>query len=137
MKRCPRIIIATAITACIAAQIPHAQAAADNNPPTSSLFFTQEETSAAQRLAQSATPPGQGDIRLGAIIYYDDEDWIVWMQGEKWTPETSHENMKITKVSEDSVSVSWKETEASEERLITLRPHQSYRISTGEIVANP
>ncbi|MDR3423472.1 MAG: hypothetical protein P4M13_00120 [Alphaproteobacteria bacterium] len=105
--------------------------------PQTSLFFTPQESRAAEILAQKAQPAGQGDIRLGAVMYYGPHDWTLWLQGEKWTPETSRPDLRVEEVSANEVRLSWRAEDGSGERDFTLKPNQSYQIATGKIIAGP
>jgi len=105
--------------------------------PHTSLFFTSQETFAASREARKIAPAGKGDLHLGAIFYYGENDWTLWLQGERWTPDTLRENIKILHVTPTEVTFSWKEDAASLERDITLKPNQYYQIATEEIIVQP
>ncbi len=112
-------------------------AAENNAPPPASLFFTPSETHEAERLAAHEAPTGAGDIRLGAIMYYGPQDWSLWLQGEKWTPETSRDDLHILQVSPNDVHLSWRDDEKGETHLITLHPNESYQIATGKTIFAP
>jgi hypothetical protein len=109
-----------------------------NVPPQSSLFFTPQETREAERLAEKAAPAGgASNIRLGAVMYYGPGDWTLWLQGEKWTPGTVHENLHILEVSPAKVRLLWRGDEDSAESDITLRPNETYQIATGKVIVSP
>jgi hypothetical protein len=113
----------------------HAQ---DNGAlPSTSLFFTAQEAHEAEVLAQKLAPAGQGDIHLGAVMYYGTNDWTLWLQGEKWTPETSRDDLRVLEVTATAVRLSWRDEEDKTTREITLKPNESYQISTGKIVTAP
>jgi hypothetical protein len=109
--------------------------AAENGIPEASLFFTPQEAHDAEALAQRLAPAGQGDIHLGAVLYYGPHDWTLWLQGEKWTPETSRDNVQILDVTENNVRLLWRGEDGSDKAEITLKPNQSYQISTGKIIS--
>ncbi len=84
-----------------------------------------------------AAPVGRGDIHLGAVIYYAPNDWTLWLQGEKWTPETSREDLRVLAVTVDEVRLSWQGEDDAPPREIILRPNQSYQIATESVITSP
>ena len=114
-----------------------AHAATDADIPQSSLFFTPQESLDAERMAARSAPAGEGDISLGAIMFYGADDWALWLQGEWWTPQTAHKNLRVLDVTADEVRLSWREDADSPEHEITLKPNQTYQIATGKIIASP
>lgn len=109
------------------------QAANKARIPQSSLFFTSREAHDAEMMALRLVPSGKGDIRLGAVLYYGADDWVLWLQGEKWTPKTAHEDIQVLAVTEDHVRLLWRKNKDRKPVEVTLRPHQSYRLATGEM----
>ncbi len=113
------------------------------SPPETSLFFTPEETRVAEKLAFKNAPMGQGDLRLGAIFYSDPNDWTLWLQGERWTPETRRSDLRILSVTPDTVRLRWQGEDkggdggTKVDKDITLHPNQIYEIGSGRIVAAP
>ena len=106
-------------------------------PPATSLFLSPQETREAESQAEKSMPAGQGDIRLGAILYYAPHDWIIWLRGERWTPQTSRQDLSVRAVSADEVRLRWRgdgDKGAVIEKEITLTPNQTYQISTGKII---
>jgi len=95
-------------------------------PPEASLFFTPQEAREAERLARQSAPAGQGEIQLGAVIYYGPNDWAFWLQNEKWTPTTLREDMQVLEVNADEVRLVWRGGGGSQE--VTLRPYQSFKV---------
>jgi hypothetical protein len=108
-----------------------------NGAPQASLFFTPQEAHEAEVLAQRLAPAGVGDIRLGAVMYYGPDDWTLWLQGEKWTPETSRDDLRVLEVTEDAVRLWWRNEDDATEHEITLRPNESFQIATGKIISEP
>ncbi|MDR3450687.1 MAG: hypothetical protein P4M15_13255 [Alphaproteobacteria bacterium] len=105
--------------------------------PHGSLFFTPQQADAADNLAEKSMPPGIGDIRLGAILYYGPGDWAVWIRGEKWGPGTARDDLRITEVTPDKVYLAWHDEDNDVTRNIALRPSESYQIATGRIIPTP
>ena len=101
--------------------------------PLHSLFLSQEDMNKANRLAAQTRPAGTGDIRLGALMYYAPDDWSLWLQGEKWTPQTRRDDLRILEVTSSDVQIAWRDDD-NQEHSIRLKPNQSYQIATGLII---
>lgn len=112
-----------------------AYAAVDGQPPQS-LFFTADESAAIARLVDNMKPEHQdaSGIHLGAVMYYGPEDWTLWLQGTKWTPESSKPDLHIISVAPNEVHLSWLRSAKALPQDITLRPYQTFQISSGKIV---
>lgn len=107
------------------------------SPPTFSVFFSSEELQEIDEKAEAArrdNPLLNSDrINLGAIIYIGEDSWKIWLQGRMRTPDTIGTSPRIISVSPHQVKIAVKQNDGAETE-ITLFPHQTYRISTGEIV---
>jgi len=105
--------------------------AADTNAepaPIASLFYTAAEVKAIEGLRRkNPQAEDQSVLHLGAVIYYGPDDWIVWLQGSRWTPETDRPDLHIADVQPNLVRVSWTATPGAAPLDITLHPHQTYR----------
>lgn len=103
-------------------------------PP--SLFFTSEEVQIIQALAAKTSHPNSetGDIHLGAVFYYAPDDWVLWLQGQKWTPSTAKTDIRVTSVQPDEVRVSLSSASGAPAQDIVLKPYQTYQLSTGKVV---
>lgn len=107
-----------------------------NELPTHSLFFTPEESKTIDALAnkdgkKTAT---QADIHLGAIMYYGPDDWTLWLQGERWTPATVHDGMRILTVEPNQVKLQLSNAANTSSQEVTLRPYQTFHMATGQII---
>lgn len=123
---------------CAALAFLPAPSFAQNDPvPQASLFFSPRDAHEAEMQAQRLIPAGKGDIHLGAVLYYGPNDWVFWLQGEKWTPSTTRKNIRIEEVSAAKVRLVWQDPERPAPVKIELKPNQSYQISTGKIIDAP
>lgn len=113
-----------------------AQAAALEAPPATSLFFSVEESKHIDSLMEQMKPkPGTlHGIHLGAVMVYSPDRWTIWLQGERWSPETSHPNLQVVSVEPNEVHLNWRQSGASPPRDIFLRPYQTYLPSSGKII---
>jgi len=104
--------------------------------PSTSLFFTTQEIFEASVQAHRVSFQKPDEIRLGAVFYYAPGDWTLWLQGEKWTPDTSRGNLRVLDVTADSVRIAVKGPDGTETD-IALKPNQAYDIKTGNISGSP
>lgn len=106
-------------------------------PP--SLFFTAEEvqTIEALKAAQPISVDESGDVHLGAVFYYAPDDWVLWLQGKRWTPDTQDESLRVIDVQPDEVCLAVAFLPGASSQEIRLKPHQTYRLSSGEVVEGP
>jgi hypothetical protein len=112
------------------------QTAYAEDVPVPSLFFTSEETRQVEALAVTANHPetAPGDIQLGAVFYYAPDNWVLWMQGKKFTPQTHRSDIDIVSVTPDEVRFNYRPELGDSPRDITLKPHQVFQLSTGKVV---
>lgn len=90
-----------------------------------SLFFSPEE---AHRLAASAPekPEAPRRLRLDSLLYMGPGRWTVWLQGEKWTPQTKRADLRLVAVTADSVRLSYQPPGQNTPQEIVLRPGQTW-----------
>ncbi len=75
--------------------------------------------------------PAHRIIRLSGVLYQTAEDWIVWMNGQKVTPENLLPEIVDIEVTDSSkVHLKWYDIGLNKVISITLRPHQTYDIPT-------
>jgi hypothetical protein len=91
--------------------------------PRASLFFNLREEQQALSAARQAFPAG-GGLRLGAILYFGEDDWTLWLQGEKWRPDTRRDDIRILSVTPQAVELIWRD-ENGEEVKLKLHPNES------------
>jgi hypothetical protein len=71
-------------------------------------------------------------IRISGVLYRSAGDWIVWMNGEKVTPQKLLPEILDIQVENSSyVRLQWFDAGLNSVISITLRPHQTYDIVTG------
>jgi len=103
-----------------------------------SLFFTSEERGRIEHAFDRARPGLLGQARhvvhCSSILYSGPQVWTVWLQGERWTPETERPGLHILEVTPDFVRLSVALATDDAPRAVTLRAHQSLNLLTGAIV---
>lgn len=100
--------------------------------PETSLFFSADEVQTIEQpilKSLAASSAGQ-DVQLGAVFYYAPNDWVLWLQNQRWTPQTRQEGLRILEVAPDRVRL----VLVDDNKEITLRPHQTYLVASGRIV---
>ncbi len=115
---------------------------------TFSLFFTPRELEMLNEarqglLARMATdselnaaqdgrsvPRGPREISVSGILYIDANDWVVWINNEKITPERIPPEITDIKVTKDSVRLKWFDAYTNQIFPIKLRTHQRFNIDT-------
>lgn len=71
-------------------------------------------------------------IRISGVVYHAPEDWIVWVNGQKVTPGNLLPEMIDIKVRDSSaVALKWFDINNGRVIAITLRPQQTYDVTTG------
>ena len=108
--------------------IPRATAA---SLPSEPLFFAPEEVAIAEPLLPHARPGRGTGHYLGALLYYGEGRWTLWLDGMKITPQTAPASPKILAVTPESVTLQ------VDGRTVTLRPHQRYDQSSQSIEEGP
>ncbi len=126
-----------AFVLCIAVLGLTLAARAKSAPLNESLFFSVADMEKIGQAVDSSHHFFQDKnvIALGAILYFGPKQWTVWLKGEKWTPDTRKTDLLIKDVQEDRVTLVFSPPEGGETVEITLHPHQSYHIASGEISA--
>lgn len=103
----------------------------------SSLFFTEDEMRQIEEHVQKKphvfAPIGKHQLHLGTILFYGPSNWSIWLQNEKWTPETSKPHLRVIEVTADYVKLRVIPFDGQAPIEATLRPHQSLNLLTGAI----
>lgn len=108
--------------------IPRATAA---SLPTESLFFALSEVATAEPLLPHARPGRGAGLYLGALLYYGEGRWTLWLDGVKITPQTAPASPRILAVTPESVTL------RVDDQTVTLRPHQRYDQASQSIEEGP
>jgi hypothetical protein len=81
---------------------------------------------------QGAVVPERRVIRVSGVVYRAPKDWIVWMNGHKVTPaKLLPEIVDINVKNSSEVDLDWFDAGLNRVISITLRPQQTYDITTG------
>lgn len=106
-----------------------------------SLFFTESEVALIEEeLAQNTQTISVRNaqrIHLESVLYYAPGRWSLWIDGEKWTPETRKASLEILGVGPDEVKMRLSPPRIEAAREVVLRAHQSFDLVANEVVEGP
>lgn len=88
-----------------------------------------------QELQASNTAPenrvrGIRELSLGGIVYASGEDWVVWLNGQRVTPEAVPKQIIDIQVKNDYIELKWFDSWTNLIYPIRLRPHQRFNLDT-------
>lgn len=75
-------------------------------------------------------PPEERDISLGGIVFVAHNDWTIWLNGKRITPNAIPEEVLDLKVYDEYIEVRWFDDYTNQIFPIRLRPHQRFNIDT-------
>lgn len=75
-------------------------------------------------------PPEERDIALGGIVYRKTNDWTIWLNGKRVTPDALPEEIIDLKVHGQYIELKWYDDWSNQIFPIRLRPHQRFNIDT-------
>lgn len=76
--------------------------------PSFSLFLTTQEKQDHAAIADEKLLRSENEVCLDALVYFDENNWSVWLNGQHITPTTIPEHLEILRVDEDHFEVNWK-----------------------------
>ncbi len=72
--------------------------------------------------------PAIRDITLGGIVYKGENDWTIWLNGERVTPRAVPEEVLDLRVFKDYIEVKWIDETTNQVFPIRLRTHQRFNL---------
>ena len=122
--------------------------AVDPLKPSVSLMFTSWEHAllremkqknavarpASQREMQSSTddgkprPKGIRELSLGGIVFADKDDWTIWLNNQRVTPDAIPKEVLDMRVTDDYVEMKWFDAYTNLVFPLRLRPHQRFNL---------
>lgn len=121
-----------------------------NLPFTRSLFFTPQDlieidkalrgikvTSGDGNLVDGKLIPQVRRIKLTGMSYVSQNNWIIWLNGQKVTPFLQPKELKDIRVEPGVVHLWWFDIGANKVLFLSLRPHEIYDIVTGVTLPDP
>lgn len=77
---------------------------------------------------QTPPEPGLREISLGGIAYRANDDWTVWMNGQRVTPQAIPKEVLDLKVYKNFIEVKWLDEYTNRIFPLRLRPHQRFHL---------
>lgn len=70
-------------------------------------------------------------IKLAGVIYKATDNWVIWLNGRRVTPDRLLPEIVDIRVRKDKVYLKWFDKGLRDVILITLKPHHTYDIGAG------
>lgn len=74
--------------------------------------------------------PGRRELELGGIVFVRKDNWTIWFNGERMTPEALPPEIMDLQVSKEYIEVKWFDEYTNQIFPIRLRPHQRFNLDT-------
>lgn len=75
-------------------------------------------------------PPEMRELRLGGIAYTSADDWTIWLNEQRITPNALPEEIIDLRVRRHYIEVKWYDDYTSQIFPIKLRPHQRFNLDS-------
>ncbi len=75
-------------------------------------------------------PAGLRELTLGGIVYATSEEWTVWLNGQRVTPDSIPEQVIDIQVGENYLELKWFDSYTNLVYPIRIRPHQRFNLDT-------
>ncbi len=82
------------------------------------------------KLNVNKTKPDNRDLMLSGILYHGEDDWIIWLNGLRITPNAIPEEVMELRVFKKYIEVKWLDPYTEQIFPIRLRPHQRFNLDT-------
>lgn len=74
------------------------------------------------------------DLKLSGIVYNTSEDWSLWINGVKVTPDKQPKEIRHLSVYEDFIEIKWFDAQTNKIYPVRMRPYQRFNIDTGRFL---
>lgn len=75
-------------------------------------------------------PPEEREITLGGIVFTSQNDWTIWLNGERIEPDALPKEIIGLKVHENYIEMKWLDDWTMQVYPLRLRPHQRFNLDT-------
>lgn len=89
---------------------------------------TEEELAALERGDDLDLDPDRRDISLGGIVFKNDKDWTIWLNGKRVTPTAVPEQVLDLRVYKDYIEVQWIDEFTNQVFPLRMRAHQRFNM---------
>jgi hypothetical protein len=101
--------------------------------PSFSLFLTEEEQAKFNKTTQPDINLPSNTLTLKAIMMTDKNNWAIWINEHKITPDASPDHIQVKHVSTDGVNLTWTTDQGPEEVCLKVNvPYTLQDISVEE-----
>lgn len=73
---------------------------------------------------------GEREIRLGGILYSQADSWVVWVNGQRVTPQAIPKEIMDIRVRKDYVELKWYDSFSNLIYPVRLQPHQRFNLDS-------
>lgn len=95
-------------------------------PPTESEILLPEE----EEIERIQPEPGSREIALGGIAYTSTNDWTIWLNGKRVTPNALPREIVELRVYDDYIELKWLDDYTRQIFPIRLRAHQRFDLDS-------
>ena len=89
---------------------------------------TQAELDALDRGDEFEPDPGPRDITLGGILYTKKNEWVIWINGQRVTPDAVPKEVLDLQVFKDYIEIKWLDEYTKQIFPLRLRAHQRFNL---------
>ena len=89
---------------------------------------TKAELAALESGEDFKPDPGRRDISLGGIVYNNDDDWTIWLNGLRVQPDAIPKEVLSLEVFKDYIEVKWHDKYTNKIYPLRLRSHQRFNM---------
>lgn len=93
---------------------------------------TQEEIERAKNgeLDEVQKPKGIRELSLSGILFKTKDDWVVWLNGQRWAPNALPKQVIDIKVSKTHIDLKWFDEYTNLIYPVRMRPHQRFNLDS-------
>jgi len=89
---------------------------------------TKAELAALESGEDFKPDPGRRDISLGGIVYNNEDDWTIWLNGLRVQPDAIPKEVLSLEVFKDYIEVKWHDKYTNKIYPLRLRSHQRFNM---------
>lgn len=97
-------------------------------PPTEDELFLSEDGD--EKLERQRPPPEERELALGGLLYTSANDWTIWLNGKRITPNALPREVIELRVHKNYIEVKWLDDYTKRIYPVRLRAHQRFNLDT-------
>lgn len=83
---------------------------------------------------EEAIVTGPDRLHLGAVLFGGPQDWTLWLNGERVTPDRLPERIEAISVAPERVRMTWQDVPRDRRVTVELRPRQSWDLIENAVI---